>query len=150
MAEVLGFTLKRVKKTNGIEGDGFTCDVEYKGKVIASYEDWGTGALPEFYYNIEATDEVKAQLIKAAETIGDKNSDETTFVLDLMELMNLEKSFKRGQKQGYPFLLAGDLDADTLVSANTHTKEQALQLAKQKKLIKYKVYSSLDDFKITE
>jgi len=50
MASILGFQLKNVKKTEGIEGSGCIVTMYLNGKKIGTYADYGDGGCDDIKF----------------------------------------------------------------------------------------------------
>lgn len=90
MAQINGIQLKNVKQFGGMEGNGFNATVYLNDKKIGTVADDGVGAGIEFDVKPEAEKEFKKAIGKA---------DKETFVCKIMDLIVIEKEFKKAAKK---------------------------------------------------
>ena len=112
MAKIYGVELKNIRKTVGMEGEGFTANIYLDGKKIGQCADYGDGGEINIYYD----DRTVAPLLESRiRTYFDKYPEEkdfleTTdiFLYKVFSLKEMETMFKKYQKQGYPVMVHVD------------------------------------------
>lgn len=105
MASIKGLSVKKVVNYKGHEGEPLTqCDVYYKGKKVGDF------AMADFggENRVNVTKEVE----ELFSTYGCKPMDDGTVfygiewaIYDILELLDLEKAFKKGVKDQRPVLV---------------------------------------------
>lgn len=105
MARLYGFELKNVKTWNGMEGYGLQADVWFKHKRIGVYTDEGNGG--SAYFSFQSIEFDKAIAKECPDLAWDfngehLNGDLTLLFSRLIDMIDLEKTWKRNVKNGYP------------------------------------------------
>ena len=160
MASIYGFTLKRLVRFQGREWEGIQGNIYYNGKRVGWYSDDGNGSCCadiEFFGVREARAEVENALTACAERYIAEHPDcnapfyttkEEFFIEEIIRLINDEKAYKKGAKDGYKFMFAfHDIQNDELAYIGYTTEEgmnKGLEKRKGHKI--YGVYKSLQDF----
>lgn len=88
MASIMGFQMKNIKGTRGIEGPGCTASLYLNGKRIGTYANYGDGAMGNASYLSKEAEEAMTKVILA---YGEKHPNE--FIVELYK--KAPKKFKR-------------------------------------------------------
>ena len=114
MASIFGFELKGVKTVRGLDFDAAQGSIYYNGKKVGFYREDGNGGPTDisFYEAGDKQDEVKNALKAAVKDYFAKlpqkgpyamDENEEAFFIELLNLMDIENSYKKYQKK-YPTL----------------------------------------------
>ncbi|MBP3708293.1 MAG: hypothetical protein J6J36_06775 [Clostridia bacterium] len=177
MASIKGITIKNIVDFKGHEGESLTqCDVYYKGKKVAffSQDSWGGEDRLDFDYKLSFEKRQELERLfkeKAQEFLNDRLTkgervefyqdhkemyDVGTMILDLAELKDIEKMYKKILKQGKNCLLAytkadgwtlGILGWNRDIVKDTELDLMLAQKKIQKNQVKYFI-KDLADFEI--
>ena len=109
MATIKGLQLKAIKKTHGLEDEGFIANLYFNGKKIGSCADYGDGGMLNVRYDDQKVREQVEQQVKAyfAEHPAEDPTLEgvSDLIYRLYTLNGLESFFKRCIKAGWPYIV---------------------------------------------
>lgn len=113
MASIKGLQLKAIKKTHGMEDEGFVANLYFNGKKVGYCADYGDGGPLSVRYDDQKVKEQIEQQVKAyyAEHHAEDPRLETLsdLIYRLHTLSSLESSFKKCVKEGWPYLVFLDI-----------------------------------------
>lgn len=110
MASIMNMSLKNVRSTRGMEGEGFIANVYLGNKKIGEYADYGDGAMGHIDF---VSQEAKEKFTHILYAYADKHPDE--FVLGLFEKEpeRIEKEKQRIRKYE-PFISDDEMTINAL------------------------------------
>jgi hypothetical protein len=112
MANIFGFSLKKIKTFRGHDGNGLNADIYYNGKFVAYFTDLADGGDPDIDF-IPESKSLKSQMKNNAAELGKKYAARyrndmlewdldrivAIIVEDICNLINLEKAYKSAMKK---------------------------------------------------
>ena len=114
MASIFGFELKGVKTVRGLDFDAAQGSIYYNGKKVGFYREDGNGGPTDinFYEAGDKQEEVKKALQAAVKDYFARypqkgpyamDEDAEAFFIELLNLMDVEKAYKKYQKK-WPYI----------------------------------------------
>ena len=163
MAKIYDFTIKNITQWIGRDGIGCQGNIYYRGKKVGFYNDRADGGEPDIdFYGERAIREKLQELIeKATEKYFQANPLEgilagvqptvDLFLCEIIILNDLEKDYKKGLKQGKPYMWflenTKTLNQYTISAENEEYIERVLKKSTVRCI---KKYTSMDDFIVKE
>ena len=159
MAKIYDFTIKNITTWIGRDGIGCQGNIYYRGKKVGWYNDSADGGAAdvEFYGESSLRTKMQTTIEDAAkkyfqaypmEGIFAKLSPTAELFLgEIITLIDLEKDYKKGVKQGKPYMWFLEnpktYEQYTISAENETVVERALKTSAVRCI---KKYTSLDDF----
>lgn len=160
MAKIKNIQLKSVKTFIGEDGVGFNANIYINNKKIGFAIDTANGAPIDIrFHNPQARIEFGRSVKEYYKENPATVDGEDMFIAELIELVDLEKTFKKNVKEGYPILVSiryrprfenineranRPIKRSQLVGVvNEITLEEVIQ---ENKPVEHTVYRSLEDF----
>lgn len=113
MASIKGISLKGIKKTHGMEDEGFIANLYLNNKKIGSCADYGDGGPLSIRYDNPNTEAVFQKLVReyySEHPAEDPRlEDSEFFIYKLHTLTLLEASYKKGSKVFWPDMVYLDV-----------------------------------------
>ena len=163
MAKIYDFTIKNITTWIGRDGIGCQGNIYYRGKKVGWYNDSADGGTVDvdFFGEYEARVQMKKILDDAAEKyfhtyplegiFAELPPTGDLFLSELITLIILEKEYKKGVKQGKPYMWflenTKTLNQYTISAENEEYIERVLKKSTVRCI---KKYTSMDDFIIKE
>lgn len=162
MASLFGFKLKNRRTFQGRDWEGNQGDLWYGNKKVAWYNDNGDGSMADidFYDGRNGREEYQPILDAAVKQYYERfplegdyanlTPDAEMFMGELLELMNREKTYKSMLKKGYPVVIMYKEKENSPYEqiVGLQSEQAAKKYIESKKLTKYKLYTSVEDFDI--
>lgn len=162
MAKIYGFTLKGIVSYPDTDGITVHANIYYGTKRVGTYTDRGDGSLfpiIDFDGDLAKRKEMEELLAEKAKLFYSKNpekrefeelySEEQEMLNFLVDLVEDERAYKKGAKDGYNFMFTFVDDKGCISFIGYRTEEamnKGLEKYKDHKILK--IYKSLSDFNI--
>lgn len=162
MASINGVQIKSLKSFTGMEGPAVQGTVYLNGKKLGFWSQDGDGGSDRFEFP-ESDLKVAVDSYKKSDKVSGNNKkyfDASSFLFEVVKLMDVEKLFKKNTKKYPGFIYATDgvyiyassvSSTDATVIRNSQFYKNFLQMCGEKlhEGFTVNIYTSLDDFNIT-
>lgn len=162
MAKIYGFTLKGIVSYPDTDGITVHANIYYGTKRVGTFTDRGDGTLSpiiDFDGDLRKRKEMEELLAEKANLFYSKNpekreleeiySEEQEMLNFLVDLVEDERAYKKGVKDGYGFMFSFVDEKGFASYMGCRTEEQMNKwLERHKELQILKIYKSLSDFTI--
>lgn len=159
MAKLMGVQLKAVKRWEGMEGYGLSANLYIDNKKVGTVLDEGNGGM--IFINVlrekqNLLDERRTKYFEKYPPVSTSDTDEESFIYELIYKTEDESDFKKFVKRGYPIMVATEhpivfdepmpvcerVGCKTFKAASDYIAEKKKEWPK----MVFKTYGCLEDF----